>query len=189
MEIEKVQRDFTRLVENFGILPYKDRLKKLDLTTLLERRLRGDLIETLKIVTGKTKYGSNLFNMSRNGINLLFALSMQSSKCDFITNRVNYWNKLPVLVRKSENVQKFKANLEKFKNSSQNSTQKNYWDISDEIFDRINDNSRETYISYLLENPDIMKRRKITITKNSSLSKIIIIILFYYRECVDLELC
>ena len=70
---------------------------------------------------------------------------MQSSKCDFITNRVvNYWNKLPVLVRKSENVHKFKANLEKFKNSSQNSTKKNYWDISDEIFDRINDNSRET---------------------------------------------
>ena len=110
--------------------------------------------------------------MSRNGINLLFASSMQSSKCDFITNRVvNYWNKLPVLVRKSENVQKFKANLEKFKSSSQNSTQKNYWDISDEIFDRINDNSRESYISYLLENPDIMKRRKITVTKNSSLSQ------------------
>ena len=106
MEIEKVQRDFTRLVENFGILPYKDRLKKLGLTTLLERRLRGNLIETFKIVTGKTKYGSNLFNMSRNGINLLFASSMQSSKCDFITNRVvNYWNKLPVLLRKSEIVQ------------------------------------------------------------------------------------
>lgn len=99
---------------------------------------------------------------------------MHSLKCDFITNRVvNYWNKLPELVNTSKNVHKFKANLEKFKSSTscQNSTQKKYWDISDEIFDRINENSRETYISYLLENPDIMKRRKIPITKNSSLSQ------------------
>ena len=32
-----------------------DRLCKLKLTSLVDRRLRGDLIETYKIVTGKEK--------------------------------------------------------------------------------------------------------------------------------------
>ena len=39
MELEDVQRSFTRLVEGIGLLPYKDRLKELQLTTLLERRV------------------------------------------------------------------------------------------------------------------------------------------------------
>ena len=56
MELEDVQRSFTRLVEGIGLLPYKDRLKELQLTTLLERRMRGDIIETFKIISGKVDY-------------------------------------------------------------------------------------------------------------------------------------
>ena len=37
MELESVQRRFTRLVDGIGLLPYKDRLKKLRITTLIER--------------------------------------------------------------------------------------------------------------------------------------------------------
>ena len=55
--LEDVQRSFTRLIDGIGILPYHTRLKKLQLTTLLERRMRGDLIETFKITTGKVDYG------------------------------------------------------------------------------------------------------------------------------------
>ena len=58
IELEDVQRSFTRLVEGIGLLPYKDRLKELQLlTTLLERRMRGDIIETFKIISGKVNYG------------------------------------------------------------------------------------------------------------------------------------
>ena len=65
--IENVQRMFTRLIDGIGLLSYEERLHKLNLTTLLERRARGDLIETYRIVSGIANYGSNLFAVSRNG--------------------------------------------------------------------------------------------------------------------------
>ena len=45
MELESVQRRFTRLVDGIGLLPYKDRLEKLRITTLIKCRARGDIIE------------------------------------------------------------------------------------------------------------------------------------------------
>ena len=44
MEIEKVQREFTRLIDGFGRLPYPSRIHELKLTILLECRMRGCLI-------------------------------------------------------------------------------------------------------------------------------------------------
>ena len=41
-------------------LTYKQRLEKLNMTTLLERRMRGDLIETFKILNNLNNYGQNL---------------------------------------------------------------------------------------------------------------------------------
>ena len=46
MEIEDCQKQFTRIIEGMGLLPYRQKLQRLRLTTLLERRMRGDLIET-----------------------------------------------------------------------------------------------------------------------------------------------
>ena len=51
--IENVQRRATKLVPGLKDLDYEDRLKKLKLPTLAYRRLRGDLIEVYKIMTGK----------------------------------------------------------------------------------------------------------------------------------------
>ena len=42
-------------------MTYRERLDKLKLTTLLERRVRGDLIEMFKIQEGFVSYGSDLF--------------------------------------------------------------------------------------------------------------------------------
>ena len=66
-----MQRSFTRLVEGIGLLPYKDRLKELQLTTLLERHMRGDIIETFKIISGKVDYGKEIFRLSRSKTNIL----------------------------------------------------------------------------------------------------------------------
>ena len=44
-ELEAVQRRFTRLISDIGLLTYSQRLLSLKLTTLAERRIRGDLIE------------------------------------------------------------------------------------------------------------------------------------------------
>ena len=40
---------------------------ELNLTTLAERRLRGDLIETFRVVNGHVDYGHNVFNVSKFG--------------------------------------------------------------------------------------------------------------------------
>ena len=48
--LEKVQRRATKLVPSLRNLTYEDRLRRLNLPTLEERRRRGDLIETFKIL-------------------------------------------------------------------------------------------------------------------------------------------
>ena len=71
LAIEDIQRKYTRLIDNVGLLPYKNRLEKLGLTTLLERRSRGDLIETFKIVNSISNYGEGFFKFSRSGDKLV----------------------------------------------------------------------------------------------------------------------
>ena len=46
--IEKVQMRPTKLVDGFGRLSYEDRLRRLELPTLIYRRARGDIIEVYK---------------------------------------------------------------------------------------------------------------------------------------------
>ena len=52
LAMEDIQRSFTRMIDGVGWLTYENRLESLGLTTLLERRARGDLIETFKILNG-----------------------------------------------------------------------------------------------------------------------------------------
>ena len=51
-ELEKVQHRSTKLIREISGLPYKERLKLLHLPSLYAHRLRGDLIETFKILKG-----------------------------------------------------------------------------------------------------------------------------------------
>ena len=53
------------------------------MTTLLERRMRGDLIETFKILNGFTKYGQNLFSKSSRTGNLIYR-SAKNTNIDFL---------------------------------------------------------------------------------------------------------
>jgi len=50
--LEKVQHRATKLVKRLKNLSYEERICKLGLTTLADRRLRADLIETYKSITG-----------------------------------------------------------------------------------------------------------------------------------------
>ena len=46
-----------------GTLPYSRRPDLLNLTTLEERQIRGDLIESFKVISGLADYGLGLFGM------------------------------------------------------------------------------------------------------------------------------
>ena len=52
--LEDVQERATKMVPELkGIKKYEDRLEKLKMTALQDRRTRGDMFEVYKIVTGK----------------------------------------------------------------------------------------------------------------------------------------
>ena len=161
LALENIQRKFTRMIDNIGLLPYKVRLEKLGITTLIERRSRGDLIETFKILNGFSDYGSDLFQVSRSGLNIISKPGDQhKSRHAFFSRRIiNYWNKLPVYVKVSKSVDNFKNNLSKFKrlNFHQNGQ---FWELSNEIFNRI-DSNRTDYVSFVKNNPDFARVRKI----------------------------
>ena len=75
----------------------------MKLTKLGERRLRGDLIETFKIVNGLVEYGNGMFRLSRSNKNIIRkAINGNNnydsyvSKLSFLPERLrNYWNNLP----------------------------------------------------------------------------------------------
>ena len=51
-KIERVQRRTTKLIEDIKDLSYEERLCNLNMPSLQHRRLRGDMIDIYKIVTG-----------------------------------------------------------------------------------------------------------------------------------------
>ena len=51
--LEKVQKRATKILPQLKHMNYSDRLKACKLPTLHYRRIRGDMIETYKILTGK----------------------------------------------------------------------------------------------------------------------------------------
>ena len=179
LDIEKVQRKFTRLMNDIGTLTYGDRLTSLNLTTLAERRMRGDLIETFKITRGFVNYGQHFFNMSRSNLNILSQVTKTTSlaRKDFFSERViNYWNILPNSVKMSPSVNSFKANLENYKAHSLadkfHSSVGHFWEVSDHVLDRIESPSylagRPAFREYLNDNPWIAKRKQINIYRTRS---------------------
>ena len=103
LDMEAVQRNFTRIIQGMENFSYRERLNKLKLTTLFERRMRGDLIETFKILNEFNNYGKNLFNLSERTNNLVARPNQRSM--DFFSERViQYWNKLPEYVKNKNTV-------------------------------------------------------------------------------------
>ena len=167
MKLESVQRSFTRLIDGIGLLPYRERLQELKLTTLIERRARGDLIEVFKTFRGPghCNYGSEFFKPSCSGMNIRLGSDPAAKVNSFQLRVVKYWNKLENYVKRAENVLDFKILLESYKQDciDKDSSVGNYWELSEEIFNRIDDRSRESYVSFMIDNPYIAKKKNINI--------------------------
>ena len=120
--LEKIQRRATKLVPKFKHLEYQDRLNMLNLYSLAQRRERGDLIETFKILKGlertQPSYFFQLADTDTRGHSLkLFKPRLDKSlKCraDFFSQRViNQWNKLPKYVIGAKTTNAFKNELDR----------------------------------------------------------------------------
>ena len=166
LEIEDVQRSFTRMIDGIGLLSYENRLKALNLTTLLERRARGDLIETFKIRSGLVDYGHNLFKASRNGNKLVSRPGDQNKfKHSFLSRRViQYWNKLPNDIKSCKTVDSFKNKLQRFKENNFCASGQ-YWNLSTEIFQRIDNVDRSQYVTFMENNPQVARCRHVNARK------------------------
>jgi hypothetical protein len=111
-------------------ISYEERLKSFNLTTLSERRERGDAIQQFKInnrlniinwfhpvgqaIRGNTEGPAN----SVRGLNHRLSSQVTNSKVrsNFFSNRVvSIWNKTPNEIRKAKNVNGFKNAYDKFK--------------------------------------------------------------------------
>ena len=69
-KLEKVRRRATKQIPGIGKMEYEERFKLLGLTTLQDRRKRGDLIELHKMLNGFTKVQKDQLFEMRDGIQL-----------------------------------------------------------------------------------------------------------------------
>ena len=119
--LERVKRRATRMIKEFGNLSYEERLRRTELTSLKERRTRGDLTETFKIVKGLNDVNyTKFFHLSANNKTRGNSLKLEKKQCNsnirqsFFSQRiVNEWNKLPEVVVAAESVNSFKNRLDK----------------------------------------------------------------------------
>ena len=118
-KIEQIQRRATRLVPQLQDTPYEDRLKVFKLTTLEERRKRGDAIETYKLLNGLENIESDqFFKVIREGPSTHtrghpLKLELQQVRTEkrrnfFSIRTAKSWNKLPGDVVTAENLNSFK---------------------------------------------------------------------------------
>ncbi len=117
---ETKHRLATRLVTSMCHLPYGEKLQRLGLHPLQQRRLRDDLITAFKIFKGLLDIDPNLFFLppARRGLRAHpFKVLQGASRCRrrgsaFLVRVVKYWNKHPASVVTAPSVNVFKKRLE-----------------------------------------------------------------------------
>ena len=119
--LESVQRRATRLVPEFRVKSYHERLVSLNLPSLQYRRKLMDMIMTYKIINGLVGIRfSDLFSYGyvttrSNGYKLLKQSCSSNQRLHSFSLRVvNDWNSLPADVVSAPDVASFKKLLDKF---------------------------------------------------------------------------
>ena len=119
--LERVQRRGTKLIPSLAALTYEERLKRLNLTSLEDRRRRGDMIETFKILKGIDKIEDNFLERDKNPRTRGNALKLTKThhrtqrRLMFFSSRiVNHWNELPDWVVQSPSTTAFKNRYDKY---------------------------------------------------------------------------
>ena len=118
--LEAVQARATKLIPSIRHLGYVRRLERLNLYSLEKRQLRGQLIETFKMLKGVNNIDyRHLFTFSNNRTRSngwkLELKRFNTSQCgNFFTYKIApIWNRLPAKAVNSASVEQFKIELDK----------------------------------------------------------------------------
>lgn len=119
--LENVQRRATRSIPGLSNLTYEERLRKIGLPTLTYRRIRGDMIETYKILTEKYDPEVSKFirlredSYTRGHQYKIFKCRprLNVRKYSFCLRVVDLWNGLPSNVVEAKTVCVFERRLDK----------------------------------------------------------------------------
>ncbi|XP_072030185.1 uncharacterized protein [Amphiura filiformis] len=128
----ELKRRATKLIPSIRHLSYPERLQEMKLYSLEQRRLRGDLIETFKIMKGLEGITSTkLFTLNtqrHRGRGHNYKLYKSSAlkkglncrKNFFSIRAISEWNNLPETVVEAKTTNQFKTQLDKFWCKSEN---------------------------------------------------------------------
>ena len=124
-KLEKVQRRAVNMVAGLKGRSYEQKLREVGLTMLEQRRTRGDMIQTYRIIQGKDQVDPNTwFTMaderdrlgaastrhSRDSTSIVEGASKTDLRRNFFSQRVpSKWNSLPAATRHQNSVLAFKA--------------------------------------------------------------------------------
>jgi hypothetical protein len=116
-----VQRRATKIPISLKDLTYDERLRKLNLTTLIYRRQRTDILQVFRIIKGFDKIDPNFFfkfdrNTITRGHNFKIFKPRTSSRArqhSFSFRVINIWNALSEETVSCETINSFKTKLEK----------------------------------------------------------------------------
>ena len=120
--LEKVQQRATKMVPELHNLPYEERLKRLKLYPLKERRLRGDMILTYKMLNGLVDIDTNKLTPLLEGSTgtrshnkqLKAKIPNTVMRKSFYTNRIVHpWNTLSRNTVNSNSIEIFKGRYDK----------------------------------------------------------------------------
>ena len=119
--IEKVQQHFTKYITGMYKLSYSERLFRLKLPSLEYRRIRGDFIETYKILHNlyDSKTTQTLLTLDKNSLTRSHNFKLTKFRVNhkpyqmFYTNRiVNRWNGLPMHIVNADSLNSFKNKID-----------------------------------------------------------------------------
>jgi ribonucleases P/MRP protein subunit RPP40 len=123
--LERIQHRFTRMVPGLRHLDYMERLRRLGLWTLEERRNRADVLEVFKMLRGLSSVPfGEFFEVDASGRTRGHSVKLVRHHCrldvrqHFFSERViNRWNRLDQTAVESRTLNAFKTNLTRLRDN------------------------------------------------------------------------